>query len=207
MKSLIILLLLSTGLHAQTFSKISAAHVDLISNGTDVSKAVTIIASPLVASYNLFLPGSNATGFLSNNGSGTLSWAQGSLFMSGAGIAMSTGAGTVYVTPTITNATLQATDATGLSRMWVPKSGTIKNLYVNLSVAPGTSDSRTFTLTKNGVAQTVTCQISGAAITASDLTHSFTVNAGDEISLKIVSVKGGGNLGAGVPQWIMEFDY
>lgn len=68
----------------------------------------------------------------------------------------------------------------------VPCSGTFSNLRVRVGSAPGTNKSFAFTVLKNGVATALTCTISGSNTTASDLTHSFTVAAGDLLYIKIV---------------------
>lgn len=58
----------------------------------------------------------------------------------------------------------------------IPCAGTISNLYVNASGATGT-----ITINKNGTGQTVTIVL--AANTGNDTTHSFSVAAGDRISI------------------------
>lgn len=65
--------------------------------------------------------------------------------------------------------------------------GTIKNLYVYSDGAPGVGQTYTMTFMDNNSAQTVTCQISGnASNAANDTTHSFTVSAGERITLRTV---------------------
>jgi hypothetical protein len=64
--------------------------------------------------------------------------------------------------------------------------GTVSNLYIQLEKAPGTSKSYTFTMRKNGASTGVTCTISGAALTGSDLTNSVSYAAGDTIDIMIV---------------------
>jgi hypothetical protein len=61
--------------------------------------------------------------------------------------------------------------------------GTIKNLYINLSAAPGSGKSRAFTLYVNGSATAVTQTISDTATTGNDTTHTAAVVAGDTISI------------------------
>lgn len=69
----------------------------------------------------------------------------------------------------------------------VPAAGTIKNLYVKMQGTAGTGNTNTFTVRKNEADQTVTCAISGnVATTCNDTTHSFTVVAGDRITLQDV---------------------
>lgn len=69
----------------------------------------------------------------------------------------------------------------------VATSGTIKNLYVEETAAPGSGKSRVMTFRKNGVDQTVACTVSDTATACSDTTNSFTVAAGDIISIKSVA--------------------
>jgi len=104
----------------------------------------------------------------------------------------------------------QNNDLTGSSRSMIPRSGTVRNFFVALSADPGNTNTRAFTITKNGTATTVTCTITGNAggtsLTANDQTHSFTVSAGDELSIKIVTTKNGGNVAAGNADWGFEID-
>lgn len=62
--------------------------------------------------------------------------------------------------------------------------GTIKNLYCAVSTAPGSAKSFAFTYRKNGASQTLTCTISGSGTTCNDTTHTFTVAAGDLVSIQ-----------------------
>ncbi len=74
-----------------------------------------------------------------------------------------------------------------------PCDGTVDKLYVEISVAPGSTGfgsdaSRVFTVFDQGGATAVTCTIAGAATTANDTTHSFAVSAGDIMYLECVPV-------------------
>lgn len=70
----------------------------------------------------------------------------------------------------------------------IPFNATIKNLYVYSGGAPGAGQTYTYTMMVNNSAQTVTCQISGAASNSSnDTTHSFTVSAGDRVVVRLVT--------------------
>lgn len=67
----------------------------------------------------------------------------------------------------------------------MPSAGTISALYVALTVDPGTGTTRIITIRKNQTDQTLTCTVTGASganLTCSDLTHSFSVVAGDILS-------------------------
>lgn len=68
-----------------------------------------------------------------------------------------------------------------------PFAGTIRNLYVRVSAAPGAGTSVTFTVNKNNTDTAVTCTISGTGQTASDTTHSVTVAAGDQLSIHVTT--------------------
>lgn len=54
---------------------------------------------------------------------------------------------------------------------------------MKLGTAPGAGTSRTFTVRKNGVDTALTLTISNTATTGADTTHSFTVAAGDRVSI------------------------
>ncbi len=71
----------------------------------------------------------------------------------------------------------------------IPYSGTISKFYGATDVAPGAGRTRTFTVMKNGVAQSLAFSLtgtgSGAGITTNnDSSNSFTVAAGDLISIR-----------------------
>lgn len=69
-----------------------------------------------------------------------------------------------------------------------PVAGVVKNLYVVADGVAGAGQSFTYTMRKNAVDQTVTCSISGgAATTGNDTTHSFSVAAGDTLTMKLVT--------------------
>ena len=65
--------------------------------------------------------------------------------------------------------------------------GTVKNLYVWVTASPGVGQTYTCTLMKDNTAQTLTGTIVSGTNTVSDTTHSFTVNAGQRMSLKVVT--------------------
>lgn len=68
----------------------------------------------------------------------------------------------------------------------VSPAGTLKDLQVSLKVAPGGSASWTFTLYKNAAPSAITCQVSAAATTCTDLVNSVAVVAGDTLSFESV---------------------
>jgi Collagen triple helix repeat (20 copies) len=67
-------------------------------------------------------------------------------------------------------------------------SGELSSLYVRLDNSPGSTDSYTFTVRKNGLDSTLSCTIIGSATSCMDtnLAHSLTFDAGDLISIKAV---------------------
>jgi hypothetical protein len=111
--------------------------------------------------------------FLSDAANESVIWGSGSTEVSG---------GTWYMP--FGGSQLDTTEA-GVSVL-MPTSGTIDKLYVRISVAPGTGNSFTYTLMKNGVATGLTCTISDANTTASDTTaaHAVTVGQADTISVR-----------------------
>jgi hypothetical protein len=65
-------------------------------------------------------------------------------------------------------------------------SGTVRNLYFAINAAEATNDI-TITVRKNGTDQTLTVTLTHGSTSVSDTTHSFTVAAGDLLSVKSVS--------------------
>lgn len=64
---------------------------------------------------------------------------------------------------------------------------TVKNLYGFLGTAPGGADTVVVTVRKNGIDQTLTLTMTGAGVTGNDTVNSFTMVAGDRLSVKAVS--------------------
>lgn len=82
-------------------------------------------------------------------------------------------------------------------RLPVPRSGTLRRLYVRHNAAAGNGNSVVYALLINGVATTVTVTLAtGAVGQASDLVNTVAVVAGDRVSLRAVKALGigGGNL-------------
>jgi hypothetical protein len=67
----------------------------------------------------------------------------------------------------------------------IGKAGTFRNMYCQVTTAPGSTHSWVFTAAKNGSAQTLTCTISNSSTTCSDTTHSFTVTSFDTVNYNI----------------------
>ena len=76
------------------------------------------------------------------------------------------------------------------AQILIGKTLTISKLKVNLVAAPGVGATRTFTMRKNSVNQTLTVSITGVATTGSDLVNSFGVVSGDLISLQHTAAGG-----------------
>lgn len=68
-----------------------------------------------------------------------------------------------------------------------PSTLAVTNLQVALSAAPGAGQTLAVTLRDGGADKAVTCTISNAATSCSDLTHTFNVVQGDLIDWKIVT--------------------
>lgn len=65
-----------------------------------------------------------------------------------------------------------------------PTAGTLTMLFVLLNVAPGGVTSRTATLMKNGAPTALTCTITGAALSGSDIANSVSFVAGDLLTIQ-----------------------
>lgn len=72
----------------------------------------------------------------------------------------------------------------------------LRNLQASLGTAPGGADTVVFTVYRNPLvagaytgwaATTITCTISAAGVSASDLTHAVTLNQGDLVAIQVVS--------------------
>ena len=66
----------------------------------------------------------------------------------------------------------------------VPAAGTIRNLYVELSNAPGNRNDRTFYLVKNGTATLLSCFMEDTTTTCANTANAITVAAGDTIAFR-----------------------
>jgi hypothetical protein len=80
---------------------------------------------------------------------------------------------------------VQTTDNEGYSRILLPFGGTINNLFVALNGFDGTTN-MTFTVLQNGSATAITTTLVGVA-SGNDTTHSVSVAAGDELSIKVTT--------------------
>mgnify|MGYP001577497588 CR=1 FL=1 len=76
------------------------------------------------------------------------------------------------------------TTETYFNRIIIPFNATLKNMYVGLTTAPGAGTSRTFTVRRNAVNQSLLVTISEAATTGNDVTNTVAVTAGQEITVQ-----------------------
>ena len=80
-----------------------------------------------------------------------------------------------------------ATDISGGTRNLMSRAGTVKNLYVKLSAALGAGKTGTVTVFKNGVATALKTTLSVGPTAFNDTSDTFTVAAGDEISIEVTT--------------------
>ena len=85
------------------------------------------------------------------------------------------------------------TPAENTSHFLIPKAGTLKNLYIKNDYND-LSNTCTVTLRKNGSDQSLVAVMSAGGGSANDTTHTVSVNAGDIISLKVVTGAGSGQV-------------
>jgi len=88
---------------------------------------------------------------------------------------------TTYILPGYGNA-----DSATERGIIIPAAGKISKLYIKDTTGPA-ADEIVFTVRKNGSDQTLTATMSANWTTTNDTTHSFTVAAGDEVTVKAVS--------------------
>lgn len=86
----------------------------------------------------------------------------------------------------------------------IPIAGTLKQLRVEMSTAPGVGNAHAYTIYKNGVATAATCTISGSSTQCSDLSNTVSIAAGDTLSIE--SVPSGSPVSSGFFRmaWIFE---
>jgi hypothetical protein len=77
----------------------------------------------------------------------------------------------------------------------IPQGGVVYDLRVVTTGSPGSGQNYVFTVHKNQAATTVTCTISGGNTTGLDEVNSFSVAAGDVLSLKAVASASADNTG------------
>lgn len=143
-----------------------------------------IATSTISANRSWTLPNSSGTvalTTLAGGGTGTTTGATANIGGAAGALAAST---TYYSIPAGLGATAAAISQT--EEILVSYAATISNLRVRC-VAPGAGQTTQFTIYKNGAATAVTCTVSGGSTTAADVTNSFTVTAGDRLSIEIIT--------------------
>lgn len=81
--------------------------------------------------------------------------------------------------------------STVLSTMTMPRSGTLKNMYVRLTNAPGAAHATSCVVYVNGIATGLQVLIINAATTGNDVSNSEPVSAGDLVEIELLSSDGG----------------
>ena len=160
-----------------------------------VGAGVDINTSDQVTGTNGAVIG-NSLNPAATNGSGQFVQSTvGSIFYAGCGGAI-TNLGTVVMFG-FQFAAQTCTSTTAFQGLGI-RAATVKNLraYV-VSTPSSTPGSGVLSIYKNGSAQAVTCTL-GTSTSCSDLTHSFSTAANDQITVKVISA--GGTLTAG-PSW------
>jgi len=66
----------------------------------------------------------------------------------------------------------------------IPTPGTIKNLYIKVNTAPGGTNTFIFTVNNNTTGQSTVVTLTGSATTGNDISNTFSVVAGDLLSIK-----------------------
>ena len=140
--------------------------------------------------------GQGTTFYYKESGTGNTGW----IGVGGDPIVFGTGDTTVAATAVYFAPGWQATATATELQITMTRPGTIRNLRVFGITAGVTGETNTYTVRKNGVDTTVTTTLLNTATgAASDTTHSFTVVAGDLISISCTKtgvVVGGGALTA-----------
>ena len=91
----------------------------------------------------------------------------------------------------------------GLVQQVVPVSGTLHDLYVTVSAAPGAGVHERWALIVNGAGTAVGCDIDDLATSCSDTTDSFPLAAGDRVWLEATETTVGGATSAAV-SWSIQ---
>ena len=91
----------------------------------------------------------------------------------------------------------------GLVQQVVPVSGTLHDLHVTVSVAPGAGVHERWALIVNGAGTAVGCDMDGLATSCSDTTNSFPLTAGDRVWLEATETTLGGGAPAAV-SWAIQ---
>ena len=124
---------------------------------------------------------------LQSTGAGAPTWVNGgTMLLSGVSNNSTVNNTTLYF-PLTGGIAGNATDAQAGLRTLVSRAGTVRNLYVVISAALGSGKTGTVTVMKNGVATSLVATLSVGPVSFNDVTNSFTVVAGDEIGIRVVT--------------------
>jgi hypothetical protein len=91
----------------------------------------------------------------------------------------------------------------GLVQQVIPVSGTLHDLYVTVSVAPGAGVHERWALIVNGAGTSVGCDLDNLATSCSDTTTSFPLAAGDRVWLEATETTIGG-AAPGAVSWAIQ---
>lgn len=127
--------------------------------------------------------GAGSTWYYKESGTGNTGW----IAVGGSMITFGTGDTTTTTTAMfLTPGWIPTAIATEI-QLAASRPGTIRSLYMQAATAGTTSRTNTYTVRKNGADTTLTTTLDNATTgQASDTTHSFTIVAGDLISLDVV---------------------
>lgn len=132
--------------------------------------------------YTLPTDDGDSANVLMSNGSGVMSWKQQPVAVFGGN---SKGATTNNEFLSLYGNFEFGSGAENDAEILIPRAGVIKNFRVYLTQTPNAATSKTFTVRKNGANTAVTVTIPNGSQTASDLTNTLTVAAGDRVCIKI----------------------
>ncbi len=96
----------------------------------------------------------------------------------------------VFMPPNNSAASLPTSDTAGATRCPVTRQTILQNLFVVVSLAPGSAKTNVFTVMTNGVASALAVNLIGTSTNGSDTTHNVTVPAGTEIGVRVTTAPG-----------------
>ncbi len=138
---------------------------------------------------------------LMSNGSSAPTWTNGGTMMFAGDSSNASVNNTTLFFPMTDGVAGNATDSQAGTRTLISRAGTIKNLRVLLSAVLAAGKTGSVTVMKNGVATTLLTTLDTINTSFSDVSHSFTVAAGDEIGIKVTET---GNVKF---SWAADFTY
>lgn len=133
--------------------------------------------------------GDSASVWYKESGTGNTGW----IAINNGVITFGVGTTTTAATAVFMGAGYITTPTASEIQIPVTRPGTVRNLFLRIQAAGTGTQTVTYTVRKNGVDQTLTVAVlndAAAPTNASDTTHSFTVVAGDLLSISIVKAAG-----------------